>query len=62
MGVENAAGSRVVKSRLGTHYEGFDDGEGLLTKKEGAEAELVELLVLSAPSLRRSADDGLYVS
>ena len=62
LGVENAAGSRVVKSRLGTYYEGFDDGEGLFTKKEGAEAELVELLVLSAPSLRRSADDGLYVS
>jgi len=60
LGEANAAGSRECKSRLGTHYESFEDGSGLF--KEGASATLAELRVYYAPSLRRNESDGLYVS
>ena len=62
LGETNASGSRSARSRLGTHYEGFSDGTStLFAPSEGMDAELVELKVFCAPSLRRE-DDGLYVS
>jgi hypothetical protein len=60
LGEANATGSRECKSRLGTHYESFEDGSGLF--KEGAGATLAELRVYYAPALRRNESDGLYVS
>lgn len=62
LGKENAAGNRAAKSRLGTHYEGFPDGSGLFTAKEGANATLRELYVYASPELKRKDDGFLYVS
>jgi hypothetical protein len=63
LGETNASGSRSARSRLGTHYEGFSDGTStLFAPSEGMDAELVELKVFCAPSLRRDDDGSLYVS
>lgn len=62
LGKENAVGNRAAKSRLGAHYEGFPDGSGLFTAKEGADAMLRELYVYASPELQRKDDGFLYVS
>jgi hypothetical protein len=65
LGAENAAGSRIAKSRLGSNFAADAGAElkSVFTKSEGTQATLMSLRAYASPALMRRDDDGaLYVS